>query len=293
MSRIMHKSSFERLAILTSVEEKSRALAWQEDEAIISLLKSEIDCEYLPWNHDFSKGSFSHVLIKSTWDYIHEPENFLEKLRAIKALGVQLINPLEHIEFNSDKKYLFRLAESFPVIETLNYDPLKPVDFYRQSFNCDDLVIKPRISAGSYQTWLLRKSQDHDTLLRGIACSMKDFIVQPFIPEIKDGEFSLVFIGGVFSHSVKKTPRAGDFRSQPEFGSMVHFVDLSNEIVSMAGEVVNQFASDCFHARVDGIITREGFKIIELELIEPSLFLQNDILQQRYTGSLLARLQAR
>ena len=44
-------------------------------------------------------------------------------------------------------------------------------------------------------------------------------LFQAFVPEVEtQGEVSLVFIDGVFSHAVRKRPAQGDFRVQIDFG---------------------------------------------------------------------------
>ena len=103
---------------------------------------------------------------------------------------------------------------------------------------------------------------------------MGDCLVQPFVPEVQDpGEWSLIFLDGVFSHAVVKRPAAGDFRVQEEFGGTRHPADAPPELVAQAERVLALAGERTLYARVDGVVRGGLFQLLELELVEPSLFL--------------------
>ncbi|RZK54982.1 MAG: hypothetical protein EOO91_14965 [Pedobacter sp.] len=106
---------------------------------------------------------------------------------------------------------------------------------------------------------------------------IEDFIVQPFLTEIEEnGEWSFIFFGGKFSHALLKKAADGDFRVQATFGGTVHPQQPAKELLTTAQKYVDQFAKDCLYARVDGAIVNNEFLLMELELIEPFLFLDTE-----------------
>ncbi len=87
------------------------------------------------------------------------------------------------------------------------------------------------------------------------------------------GEWSLVFFAGAFSHAVIKRPRGGDFRVQDDFGGRAELVPAPESLVSLAAAILTCAPGPSVYARVDGVETSHGFVLLELELIEPHLFL--------------------
>ena len=99
-------------------------------------------------------------------------------------------------------------------------------------------------------------------------------LVQPFMEEVvAAGEWSLVFIGGEFSHGMLKRARSGDFRVQSEHGGSANRGDPGARIVEQARRALHAGASDSLYARVDGCVVDGEFVLMELELIEPLLWL--------------------
>ena len=106
------------------------------------------------------------------------------------------------------------------------------------------------------------------------SCARGEVIAQEFIPEVQtQGEVSLVFLQGQFSHAICKTPRAGEFRVHVEYGGQRQPYEPSEDILRQAREIVSKIDEPLLFARVDAV-EREGVLIlIELELIDPMLFL--------------------
>jgi hypothetical protein len=99
-------------------------------------------------------------------------------------------------------------------------------------------------------------------------------MVQPFIPSlVEEGEWSFVFLGGEFSHAVLKRAAAGDFRVQSNFGGTVARRNPPNEWVQQARAALAPVPSPWLYARVDGCIVEGRFLLVELEMLEPDLFL--------------------
>lgn len=136
-----------------------------------------------------------------------------------------------------------------------------------ESRGWDSAVVKPAVSASAHRLKRVFKSEP---VVRVNGPAM----VQQFIPEVLTrGEWSLVFIGGGFSHSVVKLPTPGDFRVQSQFGGMVSVAHPNQELVDAANKIVDSLSDIPLYARVDGIECDGGFVLMELELIEPVLFL--------------------
>jgi len=139
----------------------------------------------------------------------------------------------------------------------------------------EEIVVKPAIDGGARHAW---RGQRDDPSLSRIAERLADHgdvVVQPFVPAIVDGERSLVFLGGRFSHAVRKVPKAGDYRSQRHLGGreVDHEPDSAELQVALAAMAAAP--GRLTYARVD-LVEWEGAPVlIELEVIEPDLFLRD------------------
>ena len=147
------------------------------------------------------------------------------------------------------------------------------VDWSR--FDCDEVVIKPAISASARGTWrssLAAANADHERFTE--QAHAQDLLVQPYCPEIAAcGEWSMVFFDGTNSHAALKTPADGDFRVQRHFGGQSAAVVPSARLVEDAAAILPKIGAPLLYARVDGIERDGGFVLMELELNEPYLFL--------------------
>lgn len=271
---------------------------WQENEEIVAQ-----DCQIVDklndlglkttlqaWDVSFNPKQFTHAIPKSTWNYYLHLDRFQNFLHNLAENSVVLINPLDRILFSLSKDYLFEIGKIFSILDTELYQANKPLKEYYNKWQCSALVLKPIVSAGAYRTYLIKQEENHATTLRAIGCSQEQFLIQPFYQEIKQGELSFIFFNNEFSHAAKKVPHGSDFRSQPEHGGSLTLVKPQAEFITYAQEVVNTFAKGCFYARLDALVVNNKLKIIELELVEPSLYLENEKLLESYCQNLLAYL---
>ncbi|HEY8548535.1 MAG TPA: hypothetical protein VIL35_01150 [Vicinamibacterales bacterium] len=220
--------------------------------------------------------SFDAAVLRSCWDYHHRPDEFRTWLHRMASAGVRLINSVRLARWNMEKSYLRDLASagvatvpSRLVAQGTNPD----LDALRGSLGADSLVVKPTISATADATWHI--GERDRTWPDGFhaALGQHDFLVQPFVPEIRNGEWSLILFDGVFSHAVLKRPKAGDFRVQHEFGGTAEAKSPPDQLVDLAGRILGTLPETPVYARVDGVETAGGFLLLELELLEPALFL--------------------
>ncbi len=225
--------------------------------------------------------SYDAVVLKSPWDYFDRIQEFYAWLDQLKALNVRLLNPLETVRWNADKRYLREIAAAgFPIVPTRwlpQGSPFEATDLFAE-FQTEKLVVKPAVSGGAKNTFALTlaEAEAQKTALAPLLAE-EDFLAQPFLPEIQtQGEWSLLYFGGEFSHCVLKTPRSGDFRVQLYFGADTANRPAPPALQATADRLVAQFAPGCLYARVDAVEVGGEFLLMELELIEPMLFLAYD-----------------
>jgi glutathione synthase/RimK-type ligase-like ATP-grasp enzyme len=136
-------------------------------------------------------------------------------------------------------------------------------------------VIKPSISAGAYRTHRFRVSEA-DVYSREVEQILehRGLLVQPFLSEVvENGELSMLFFDGVFSHAVRKRAKPGDYRVQFRYGGTDEDAEVGPALIEQARACVLAAPSLPAYARVDGIIKDGQFLLMELELFEPLLFL--------------------
>ena len=143
------------------------------------------------------------------------------------------------------------------------------------SFETNKLIIKPSVSANADDTFILEESSiDNNRVSLTYTFKNKEYLVQPFIENIKiEGEYSLIFFGDVLSHVLLKTPKAGDFRVQEEHGGILKSINLpENSLVDFGLKVIKNLPMPCLYSRIDVVRNNNQFLLMEVELIEPSLY---------------------
>jgi glutathione synthase/RimK-type ligase-like ATP-grasp enzyme len=247
-----------RIAIATS--QKWITLA-ESDRILAEALRHRgHDVSTLVW----SSGSVEcdAVVIRSCWDYHLHVDQFLSWS---DALDVPVINPPSILRWNSKKTYLLDLAAAgIPVVPTRHIVDGVVTSRLFDELDSERLVVKPVIGASAYGTRIVSAVEGQP---------VKDVLVQPFVDEIESGEWSLVVIDGVFAHAVLKHPRPGDFRVQADWGGSVTLARAPVELRELAEQVVATVQPTPAYARVDVVATANGPLLMELELIEPELFL--------------------
>lgn len=268
-----------------------------EDGPLLQYLQSNgLDIHRVIWNDESVVWTdFDIVVLKAPWDYHYQLPRFLTWLDSIEKGGAKVINPPSVVRWNSDKEYLLEIAQYLPVIKSLVLRPGDELNFgaLKSYFNTNKLVFKPTISAGAKHTYLIDDSnidQITHTLLELI--NTQPMLVQEFASEVQtEGEWSFLFFNGNYSHHLLKKPGMSDFRVQHYFGGTIHKPVAHQNLIEQTSKYVEQFASECMYARVDGIVRNGTFYLMELELIEPLLFLAyafdgEQAAQSRYLAAL-------
>ena len=221
------------------------------------------------------------------WGYHNKPDAFVRAVSGMAVNGANLANPAALIRWNVDKAYLKDMAEAgLSCVPTLYADQLSEavITAARADFGVTDLVLKPRISAGAKQTIVWRNAgmpmADPDARIddegRSVTAPLENLMIQPFLPAIQsEGEWSVIFLGGAFSHAVLKTPKSGDFRSQPDYQAHLRAQDPPADVLETAADIINWIGADSLtYGRVDLVRGLDGRPcLMELELIEPDLYL--------------------
>lgn len=223
-------------------------------------------------NPEVDWSSFDIVLIRSTWDYYLKPEAFKNWVSQFINSKTKLINSPEIVLKNSHKFYLKELADKgVSIIPTLFSSEKIELEKLKM---WEKIVIKPAVSAGSHETEFFVTTKLSQEVLDN-KTSTGDWLVQPFLEEIKEaGEISMLFFGGKFSHAIQKVPKSGDFRVQKQFGANYLKFEPSNELLILAKNIVENSGKESVYARIDGVMTQNGFLLMEVEMIEPDLFFE-------------------
>lgn len=220
---------------------------------------------------------YGAAVIRSTWDYYLTPDSFAAWLARVEALGLPLWNPPAVVRANWDKSYLRALeAAGASVVPTIWVErgSAESFDSLLASRGWNDAVVKPAVSAGAFRTVRARRGEPAGEKALREALAHSAAMLQPYMGEIAaEGEWSFVFIGDAFSHAVLKRPRSGDFRVQEEHGGSARAAVAPPELLAQAREAARLSPGPRLYARVDGVRRGRELAVMEVELIEPSLFL--------------------
>lgn len=240
------------------------------------------DVAETPWrDSDTDWDAFDAVYICTPWDYPDDPDRFLDVLATIEASAALLINPLEIVHWNFEKSYLRDLEmRGADIVPSAWFDTFDAGDVDRLfAWESERIVIKPLVGANAADTYVLQRPVAPD-LVDELADVFheRSFFVQPFIDSVvSEGEFSLFYLGGQLSHAILKTPKPGDFRVQEEHGAEISAVTPSDALIGAADRVHALIEPQPMYARADFVRAADGrFLVMELELIEPSMYLRMD-----------------
>ena len=241
-----------------------------------ALARAGVSAELVVWDDpavDWDRYALS--VIRSTWDYVDKFDQF----RAWVARTPRLVNPAAAVEYSLDKHYLGDLAErGVDVVPTTFVDVGVAPSFPEGHF-----VVKPAIGAGSmsaerYDAAAIAAARDH---VRALHEDGRDVLVQPYVASVDtDGECALIFVEGEFSHAVRKGPmlnvpeldRRALYRQE-----LISVMDPPHDAVQTGQRVLESLGlGELLYARVDVLRDGNRWLLLELELVEPSLFLAFD-----------------
>lgn len=273
-----------RLGLLTAADWPGLP---RDDQLVIPYLAAAgIAVEPVIWTRPLPAG-LDALVMRATWGYFHQPEAFVAWLQALGRTGLPLFNPLPVLLDNLDKRYLLRLQQrGHPIVPTQVLEAGAAAGYAARvaASGWDELIVKPAISASGHETHRLRAADSLPASLIALNAE-RPLLIQPFCPAIQtEGEWSLVFFAGPagpqFSHAVCKRPAAQRFLVQEDHGGRTEAAAPPPELLQLAARVAAEVCHDCLYARIDCVRldapVGSGYGIMELELLEPSLYLAHE-----------------
>jgi glutathione synthase/RimK-type ligase-like ATP-grasp enzyme len=298
---------------------------WPElapDDRLIApaLARAGVESRIAIWNDPtVAWKQFDLIVIRSCWDYHDDLSRWLAWIDVVGARGAnaRLRNPAPVLHWNARKTYLRELgARGVPVVPTIwlgdaELSSWTAVKTALQAAPWDDVVLKPAVSAGALGTFRVQRQalSSSEVALTEALFEWKrraPVLVQPYLADIGiGGEWSLLFFGGRMSHAVLKRPAPGDFRVQERHGGSTFSAVAPEGLVHVAARAIAAVseamgassitpgpgASSLLYARVDLVVSDGAPLLIELELIEPALFLATDVgAADRFAAAVLAQV---
>ncbi|MEQ9424421.1 MAG: glutathione synthetase [Cyclobacteriaceae bacterium] len=274
---------------------KLAGLSPQESGVVQLLIKWGHEVEPAIWDSkSVNWKSFDVIVIRTIWDYHVKVEQFLEWLDLLESLQVDVFNSTKILKWNHHKFYLEEIAQrGIPIIETEFVKKGASIDFNKivENLKSPEIIIKPAVSATAHN--LLKvdvKKIDHKKAEINKLIKSSDLLIQPFIKEIESGEWSYIFFNKKFSHAVIKKPTGSDFRVQNDFGGTSEILEPPKGTISQAQKVLDVIPDELLYARVDGLVIDGRFYLMELELIEPELFLLDQTLQEKFARAIIEKI---
>lgn len=262
-----------RAAVLVPAPGYGEPWNWAYDVEAAALEAGGISVEPRCWSDPGDLSAFDLVMPIVAWGYQTDPARWFALLDELERQQCRVVNPVSVLRWNSDKTYLVELGGKVPTIPTLRFDAFSQSDLKeaRAVFG-DEVVVKPPISASAYGTHRLGPADPVPADAAG-----RPMMAQPFLRSIMDeGEYSLILFDGAFSHSIVKRARAGDYRVQPHLGGTEAACPIPEGALEVAMAALAAAPEKPAYARVDLVRLDDGsLAVIELELIEPSLWLNH------------------
>jgi glutathione synthase/RimK-type ligase-like ATP-grasp enzyme len=243
------------------------------------LAAAGVETQIIDWRSaGFHPSKFDLLVLRSCWDYHLRGTEFTEWLRRI-AREVLVLNDLPTVLWNQNKFYLQELERRgigiAPAIFATGREMIATEE-WRRIKQWPQIVIKPAVSASAHKTCLMDSMALPTDAELARQMGGGPFLIQRFIPEIQtDGEISFIYIDGRFSHAVLKRPAAGDFRVQQEHGGSAEIFTPPAALLDHANQIAAavQQVRESLYCRIDAVARDGRLIVMELELIEPELFL--------------------
>jgi hypothetical protein len=253
----------------------------EDAEPLVSALAARgVESRWAAWTDEGVDWGAGLVVLRATWDYTADRARFLAWMDALPRVA----NPAPVVRWNTDKVYLGELAAAgVPTVATTIAAPGERVQLFDA-----EIVVKPSVGAGSRGVGRFAAdrgdaARDHARVLHGAG---RTVLVQPYLDEVDTaGETSLVYLDGRFSHAIRKGPMLPAGIAHPMHGEELFVAERIEPRTPAPAELAvgdaalavvrDRFGTDQLYARVDLLPSADGPVLVELELTEPSLFLQH------------------
>ena len=250
-----------------------------DHDAVAPLAALGWTVDFVPWRAEADWDAYDLVVVRSPWDYQSDPDAFLAALDAIDRSTARLENPLPVLRWNLRKTYLRDLhAAGVRVVPTAVVPALTPdrLAALFEHWGTPEIVVKPVVGANADDVFRLRSGDEAAGRAGVSAFADRESLAQPFVRSVvEEGEFSVFVFGGQASHAILKTPASGDFRVQEEHGGRIRAVVPELRLLALTNAALGAVPAPAplLYARVDAVRMPDGgFAVMEVELIEPSLY---------------------
>lgn len=225
-------------------------------------------------------SSFDAGIFRTTWDYFERIEEFRVWLAQVEG-RLPLLNTSSIVRWNLDKHYLLELERhGVQIVPTFvaHRGTHAVLSDLLTTFGWAEGIAKPAISGAARHTWRARAGDTTTDARFDALLFEEDMLVQPFVPSVLErGEVSVMVFGGRATHAVQKVPKRGDFRVQDDHGGSVHpyvATDAERAFAERAVAIATELVGAPVYARVDIVEVDGSPALMELELIEPELFMR-------------------
>jgi hypothetical protein len=240
-----------------------------------------VESEVAVWRDSREWRKSALIVLRTPWDYADHLDEFLAWTTLAAKVSL-LKNTADVVLWNFHKRYLLDLERRNVAIVPTRLFRFGQMTNVRsellaiaQQDHWTEVVVKPAVGINAVGS--LRSQIDDPALAKHLAGLLRggDVLLQPFVPSItSEGELSLIFVDSTFTHAVRKRPRRGDFRVQDNHGGTVYHYEPSAKEIAVASAALACAPSATIYARVDLAYVDEVPVVMELELIEPELFLR-------------------
>jgi glutathione synthase/RimK-type ligase-like ATP-grasp enzyme len=227
--------------------------------------------EEVDWRgFDFDRCDFDLIFVRTTWDYVRHKSEFLRFLQRADEVSL-LANSSRIINWNLEKYYLAELGKrGLPILNSLFLEHPMSVSDVLDTLGTDEIVVKPVLGEGGYG---MRRYDRHHIDEHGTDMISAEYYVQPFTNSVsRNGEFSLVFIGGRYSHAALKRCKAGEYRTQISHGGTEEAYRACAREIELASQFVSALPDSPLACRIDLIRDGDELFLMEVEAIEPILY---------------------
>lgn len=261
-----------KIVIISSDKWKNKC---REDKFLMDCLISEgIECEIESWESGVKYNEGDLLILRSPWDYYEKHVEFRKWLCDLRDKHINIANGVSNILVNIDKQrqFLSLLDCEVPLIPFVITDTVdSAIDWY-EGKGYQNVVIKPTISASGYGTYLVKSKEELCYKFCDIIKTNRNVIIQPFVESINQGEMSLIYIHGVFSHGVIRYPGVISEKKKAVFLTSIdeEWLEAGNKICRYIS------AEELLYVRIDLVRFEEQISIMEIELSEPDLYFTLD-----------------
>ena len=244
-----------------------------------------------PWNGPWAAFDIAAaVVLRSTWGYYRALAEFRAWTEAMAA-STRLFNPISLVRWNLRKDYVGKLATAGVRTPGTRIVAREAAAIERvfDEMGWRRAVVKPASGGGGHSVELLTRDAVSEAVPR---LAPGDVLVQEFLPEIAAGELSMVYFDGVFSHAIRKRPPEGEFRSNARYCPTRAAETPSREVAEQGVTALRVLPEMPLYARVDGVVRDGTLIVIEVEVLEPALFMEFDPLAaERFAEATVKRLR--